>query len=381
MKYLYTSPLPEASQPTQSNSLAKQLAELGLLEGGDTAVESISSEAADLSLDGQIRWGEEISKLVAAELDELSGSALSSLPLYRDGDREPQEGWYEIASADVEPMHANERSVWEYTLSLTKVGKRASHYRSIRTNRTQLDHPFGNDLTPLIGIPSTAEKVRWFDRSSITRAEATPTSTVATAGVSIDLYDVDTGASALGGAEPELLYDVDYDTDRRAGCRVYDTLGNASKTDADGVRQWQLVHSPQHDPQGSLVLSSLALRLKADEGGNSLTAEQWDSGSSSWSAVSLGSSDWELFEWDVREIAPDRVVSIVEYRDPTQSPTAYYTLRAILHRGNNLVQWDREGLEDTATPNNLQTLLDPIASTSIKDSGETQGLTRRSGVK
>ncbi|MFW5903516.1 MAG: hypothetical protein ACOCS7_02130 [Halolamina sp.] len=382
MKYLYTSPLPEATQPTEQNSLGNELAELGLLEGDGAIVESVSGEAADLSLEGQYNWGEGLAQLVAAELDELSASALTTLPLYRREGRDPQQGYYEIASADVEPLHANERSIWQYSLSLTFVGTRASHYREVSTKRSQLDHPFGNDLDAIVAIPAAAEKVRWFDAASGARASADAVETVATAGVDLERYDVDAGESALDGADrPELVYDVDYDTDRRAGCRVYDTRGDEDKTDDDGVRHWRLIHDPRHDIDDPVVLSSGRIRLRAAEGENTLEAAEWDDSDGSWSDVALDESDWELFEVDLRSVGAARVTALLEFRDPSASPTGYYTLRAIVRRGADAVQFDREGLESTAVPSGLEDLLDPVAAPSIVGPGERQDLQRRSEVK
>jgi len=254
MKYLYTTPLPESAQTSEQNRLQQQLAQLGLLNQSGTDVKNISSAGGDLSLEGQYRYGQNISEMLVAELSELAGAGLGTLPLYRDGGRFDDAGYYAIETLNADPLHANRREVYRYNLTLVKEGARASNLRAVRTSRplTQADHPFGNTETGELAIPSAATEVQWLDEETEQTSTPTLVETRATEGGSVDVYDA-WGAPFQG---PTLVYNLPYGGGSKADVRAFDARGNQSKLDSDGVRTWQICYDPAHDYAGERVLDT-----------------------------------------------------------------------------------------------------------------------------
>jgi hypothetical protein len=386
MKYLFSSPLPEAATTNESDSLGQQLSELGLLDADSAAVESISSKAADLALEGQYRWGGQFSSLVASELDELADASLSQLPLYQRNATYQNQGFYEIKSADVEPVHANRRVVWQYRLSLTFVGKRGSKFRALATNTRQADHPWGNTMDALIGIPADTRKVRWHDPKPERVEPATPVRTVTGEPGDIELYDVEAGEAALGVSNPALVYDIAYSSDVTGSVRVYDSLGRAAKysNGGDGPRQWQIVHSTEHDIQDPVVLSNGVLRVRLDEDGTpEISAEEWDDSAGSWVTVDAvetegANTDWSLYDVDLMEIGMQDVRCQLGFEHPTDG---LYAVNASLQVGREAVLFWRPESEADPVPSGLETWLAPIAADWILDPQADRGLVDRGEVR
>lgn len=375
MKYLYTVPLPEASTTNESDSLSQQLAQAGLLDGEGAVVESISQNAADLSLEGQFRWGEKISAKLATELDELAGSGLAALPLYQRDGGYGNAGYYEIESVDIEPLHPNQREVWTYTLSLTKVGTRNTHYRSIATNPVQVDNEFGNDLTALLGVDADASKVRWFDPETGARTSASPIDTRAAEFADIDVFDAT--AADIDTDRPTLLYELAYDRAGRADSTVWDSR-DVEKVDDDGVTQWHHVFDPAHEFGGDPVLDNGLLRLAFNEGEGTTTAEQWDATNEAWTAIDLPATDWQVVDVDLTHISTMRIEAQIEFGHPDDE---LFALDLTLSRGANSALWIVPNGEEGTVPSGLSDHLEPIASERVVDAQESQGLVSRSEVR
>lgn len=379
MKYLYSLPVPERSQPTERNSLGKQLAKQGLTgESGESVVTPIASDAADLMIEGQYRWGERISTMLATELDELADSGLSELPLYRrdgdgDGDFENR-GFYALESVDVEPLHPNDRAAWAFDASLAFEGSLSGHRRSVATDVGQVQHAFGNDTRALVGVPAAADHVQWFDGPT---GQTESPSVVATR--TAEFGDVDVvDARSAAFQSPTLIYRLDYADQGKTDVSVWDRRGNAERTDADGVRQWQKVFATGHDFDGAAVLSNGIVRLVIDTTAPSLAAERWDSGTSSWTGQSLGSSDWELTDVDLSGVGLAEVDARLCFDNPTDDSVGPHDLDCHIKRGHVDPLWDDP---DGGAPQGLVDLLDPIASEQVYDAGESVGLVARSEVR
>jgi len=375
MKYLYTSPLPESAQTSEQNRLRQQLSQLGLLGQMGTTVESISSAGGDLTLEGQYRYGQEISEMLAAELGELAHAGLGNLPLYREDGRFEDAGYYVIKKTSADPLHANHRDVYQYTLTLVLEGTRADSLRAVRTTLAQADHPFGNGVTAEVALPAAATDVQWLNEETKTTAEPAVVETRAAEGGDVAVYD----ARAPTIDNPTLVYDLPYDQGSGADVRAFDTRGNSSKLDADGVPTWQKCYSTAHDYAGERVIDNGLVRLRFDVGGSSLTAERWDDGTGAWTSQSLGTSDWTLRKSDIRHIGMARVDGRVVFEDTTQSPTAVYPLDVSLKRGWADPLWseiDGQG----GTPTGLVDLLDPVADEQIYTTDATLGLVDREEV-
>jgi len=289
---IYKIPIPEATVPTEQDALGTQLSEQGVL-GSDAIVEALSSQAADLTLTGRYAYGSYYSELLANELEELADSSVSAVPLY--GGAGNRAGYYQIESAQVEPVHAGGRDIWEYTLSLTSAGTRKSQFQALETSPSQPSpgHPFGNETDALVGVPAAARLVRAVDSTSspTQRVQPTPVETISTEFGDVDLYD----ATALSIDDPVFIYDVEKDAQPAVDVRVYDTRGRDSKfieSDSGRVRAWQSVFARDHEFTGSVVFENGLLRLTIDEPTNadataSLDVEAYDAGADSWSAVDL----------------------------------------------------------------------------------------------
>jgi len=78
MKYLYTIPTPGQSQPAERTIAGKELSTKGAVDVSSAVVDAIASQATDLTLEGQYRWGRSTSVKLASELDELADSSITS---------------------------------------------------------------------------------------------------------------------------------------------------------------------------------------------------------------------------------------------------------------------------------------------------------------
>jgi len=114
----------------QRDRRQSNLATRGRLETDVASVDSLTSEPADLQFEGVFRppWLKDDEPLLAAtELEEMAGGDRGPLPLFDQGDiKLPERGFYEIADAEVEPIHPSQQSFWRY-FSRTLEGRHARH--------------------------------------------------------------------------------------------------------------------------------------------------------------------------------------------------------------------------------------------------------------
>ncbi len=375
MKYLYFSPLPQTSQPEETTTTGKQLSTLDAVDLDSTVVQAIGSQAADVSLDGQYRYGTKYATKFARELDELADSAFTNLPLFGDVDGEDisRPGYYAVEEAVVEPLHPNSHDVWTYDLSLTLEGTRSSHRQAVKTSKDSKDNDYGSNETTYISIPAKASLVEWWDGNAVTES-ASPVETRASAYGDLEVYDVD---AAGVGDYPTLLYrPAEYALERDLHCRLWDTYGRDAKHSDEGIVHWVRAFNTGHDPRGELVLENGLLRLTLDDVDETITAERWDAGSSSWTSVSLGTSSWYPVDVDVRTIAPARLEARILWSDGSQR----YPLDLVLSRGDVDALFARTPNAQSSTPSGLVDLLEPIAQTTIYDAGAEQALAAREEV-
>ena len=391
---IYAVPIPEATTQTDQDTLGTQLSEQGVL-GSDAIVEALSSQAADLTLTGRYAFGRYYSELLATELEELADSALGAVSLY--GEESNRSGYYQIESAQVEPVHAGGRDIWEWTLTLTNAGTRKSQLQAVETAPSQPSpgHEFGNETTGLVGVPSAARQVRAVDSTSdpTQRVRPTPVDNVSTEFGDVDRFD----ATELSIDEPVLLYDVAPDAQAAVDVHVYDTRGRDAKfleSDSGRVRMWQSVFARDHEFTGSVVCSNGLLRVTIDEltaadATASLKAEQWDAGASEWTAVDLPSyadgsldRDWQPVDVDLTHIGQARVATQIEFEAVAGANAGeVYSVDVELERGRGALEvWIPESVSDPI-PADLKSLLTPVVSTSVVDTGVKQGLVAREGVR
>jgi len=367
---LYSLVIPANAQTVSRSEIQRNLATHGLLDESSAAVESLSLEPGEQALVGQFRG--KYASMMAAEIEELFDAGnISSVPFF-DPAGSKSDGYYSLKNVDVEPLDPNLAYVQKFDGALTKEGTREEMHRRVTTNRYQAENDFGNQQTAYVGVPAAATDVAWYNRET----EATePVSVVETR--TAEHGDVDVvDAQASSFDSPALVFDLPYQQEAKVDTVVWDDHDRA-KLDSDGINAWQWVFASGHEFDGSPVIDNGLVRVRFAD---SLTVEEYDTSADAWTAVSLGDSSWELDAWDITRIGPVRVDGHVRFRDPTQSPTAYFTLDMSLKRGYFAPQWVVPESVDESTPGGLRTLLDPVANESIVDSQGEQTLISRSDL-
>jgi hypothetical protein len=230
-----------------------------------------------------------------------------------------------------------------------------------------------------VGVPADASKVRWLNEETGAREEPTVQATRSAKDGDVDILHAEDASfyDASTNTYPTVIYEIGLTDAGWTDPRVWDDRGNTSVTDANGKTQWAKVFATSHRFDGQALVDNGLVRLTFDEPNNSLSVEEW--GGSSYSSTSLGSADWELYDFDLRNVNLGRVTAVVEFRDTTQSPTAYHRLSMRLSRGYQYPIWGNT-IEGNAVPSGLDTLLDPVATALINDAQPAMGLAAREEV-
>jgi len=109
-----------------------------------------------------------------------------------------------------------------------------------------------------------------------------------------------------------------------------------------------------------LVVETGRLRLRLNEA-TGLTAERYSAGS--WSTVSLGTSDWQLFDVALRRPGAAQVRARLTFEDTASGEL--FELAAVLSRGrDDALLYSPSGVQ---VPSGLVTRLTPIAATTVLD--------------
>jgi hypothetical protein len=359
--------LPQADAETDTRRRQEtQLAERGLLSSGDVRVEQVSNDAADLRLSGRIRppIPEDKAPMVAQELSELIGSDIGPLPLFDfEGEPRAESGYYEIADGDVEPLQADRREIFDYQLSLSRVGDRGGTFRAVRTTAQTVSHPFGSDPGVSVYIPDDVRKVRWYNRATEETQPATATGTVESHQGTLREY----GLGAVGG-EMSLLYDLELPTDTTAAYVFEAPNLSAPKFDPDGNRNWPIIYDPEHDlAAGALyILSGQQLRVALREPEDGFTpfivAQRYDASQDEWQNVGIDNTiPWRPADVDLRSIDPQRLSAQVLFADGTGSD---FAVNISVTLGANRATITPAAGESGSMPSGLVTKLTPIARTS-----------------
>lgn len=374
---LYAVVLPRGSRVNAGASTSQQQALQALLGSDVGSVESLASEPGEQTF--TVEYPDEYAAIRAAELKELSVGLGQPLPYHAVGTTSIDDRYVTVSRSDVGPIDPRSQQFQRVRdLTLSEAGTIASHWREVATHPVDVLNPFGSDGQAPVGVPAMAAKVRWFDAVTGQTAEPTVQATRTGRLGDVDILD----ATAAPFDAPNVIFELDYANEGETDPRLWDARGEASMTDGNSALLWQKVFATSHRFEGDAVLENGLIRLTFDEPNNSLTAERWDDGTSSWSSVSLGASDWELYDVDVRNVGLAQVGARVEFRDPTASPTAYHTLSLQLTRGGADAFWTDDA---DSTPSGLVTKLDPIAETHTYDpygsiAGSPQALRAREEV-
>ena len=265
MTRLYLTPLPEQTTDTASGQTGSQVQQAGLLDTGGTSVENIATENVDFRKQGRIQLGPTLSRKVSDELDSLSESAYTSLPLFDPSGSSlgRKAGYYEVARADVTPAQEARDDVYQYDVNLTLSGTREDSRRAVRTNPQAVDSVYPDaSAAALIAIPDTATDVRWYDDANGTEA-ATPTTTTQSEFGTVARYD----PADASFDTPTLTYDLAFDEEGRTDIRVYDTKDRsklASTASGSDVSQWTHVYHTGYQFDGAAVFDTGVFRLVLD---------------------------------------------------------------------------------------------------------------------
>ncbi|WP_254766499.1 hypothetical protein [Salinilacihabitans rarus] len=374
---LYTLIVTASAQTDLGKTQRQRLAEAGVLGGDQAAVEHLATEAGDQTVRGYYR-GRYAAKM-AQELDELSSSSgFEAVPLAGVDSPTGRDGYYAVENADIGPPSASTENVQEFTLSLSKKGRRASHFRAVEPTQRQLDHEFGTDTYAYVAAPTTASKVLWFDPETKARERPSPVATRSAELADVDVYDP--ANSTLSTSDPLLVYQIDYADEELVDCRVYDTRGFDAKHDADGGLQWAKVFSTEHDVDAEIVLDNGLLRLRPDETAGTMGAETWDDTAGAWSDTGLAGNQpatVTLLDVDLTHVGMVRDVAQLLF----DVDGSLFALNATVAKGYSDVLFGIPENETGPIPTDLETWLSSIASPSITDPNAAKTLVARAEVR
>lgn len=366
---LYNIIVPRDAQTQVDSSQSANIATQAVLEGDLSSVDALSLDPNERRLEATIR-GTYAGK-IADELESLfAASGFDKVAYYsRTGTNEAVDGYYVLEDGSFESASLHDDRVQRVEGTLRRTGTRSSHYRELAVSPSKTDYPGANNETCEVGIPAAAGDVYWVNKVTGDATPAAPTTSREGQVASVDVFDASPGSTPYD--DVVLAYDAPYDADHPVNCLVWDTRGNGSRTDSDGVVQWQRCYRTDHDPEGSLVLDNGLLRVTLDTTGG-LDVEEYDPSQSAWTTLSLPTSDWSLQDVDVRDIRPTRVATRLVFANASSGDT--YPLRGLLHRGRTHLQFDRVDSSTTAVPSGLVDYLTPLAGSSLYDSGASLGL-------
>lgn len=314
MSRVYLTPLPDSQASTSDEGVRTQIQQSGLLQQGGTAVEKIAQDNIDLVVNGKFNFGAKFSKKIADELESLSESTYNGLPFFTpnvsDGGRNA--GYYELERVKVSPSHPVNQDAFEYTAAFTFTGTRETHWTAVETNIEDVETGLSTGTNARIGLPATAGKVKWFDVQD-GQESASPAATVTAEYGNVDLYDP-TNTSIVN---PTLLYELDYADAGSVDVRVYDDRGLPKYYTVNGqdFSQWTHVYHTSFEFDGDPVLDNGLLRLRFDETNGVVEAYEWDTGTSSWSQITVNHGDYELIDADFEEIGASDTRIYTEWRD------------------------------------------------------------------
>lgn len=380
---LYTVAVPEQAMTRGEVTRNRDVQSEGSVNSEPAATKPLSLRAGGREI--TVEYKGHNARLMADMLDELASNneGTEIVPFFGvDGntsDRTPEDGYYALENTRDEKIDPRYVEAPRFTGTLRQIGTRNEVWRSIETKNVQVENDFGNDTTSFLAVPSDAEKVKWYDGESATEA-ATVSSTVSAEYGNVDRYD----ANASSYTDPTLLYEVPYTAEGPVDCKVWDTLGNGSKTatvNGETVLDWQKVFSPGHEYEGEMVVSNGLLRIYFDEDNGSMSVEEWDDANSTWSSVSLTASDWVPQDVDIFYLGESRLTARIEFVNTSDG--SLFILNMNFRRGFRDPQWYiPSALSSTGpTPSGLQDKLDSIAHPSIIDTGEDQSVVTRSSVR
>lgn len=393
-RVLYNLVVPEESQTRQNDTISRSVSKQGTVGDGRPSAESVSVSPTDRTLRGWYRG--KYSSMLARQFEELfDATGIEEVPYWTIDGTSNDDGYYSLENVNIQRADPRTDKVHQFDGRLTQVGTRRSHWRAIQTAVDTVTNDFGNTTEQEIAVHERSSKVRWFDRTGGGTESATVQRRVAGEGGTVEIYD--TSEPTFG--DPTLIYEIPHRFEGRTNCRIWDsngrsefeylnnteppkvgtaTVGPDTHVGGVGVKSWARVFTTNHDFRGHAVIDNGILRLEFYEQQGHIRATRWDSNINDWATVSLGSTDWHLFDVDLTHVGLSRVEAQVTFSDSTGSQ---YTLDMALSRGAESALWIRPVNESSGVPAGLESRLDPIAKTTDKDTGEKMTLVRREDTR
>jgi hypothetical protein len=365
---LHILPIDADAQLFSQTDVQRNQATQAPVANGPRSVRSVSLDPDERLLEGVYKG--RYAKRTGEAFEQLAGNDALGEVAFHDidaADAQPKDGYYTVSNATVTNPSDDADYFSQFRAVLTRAGSRRTHWRAVETNSVAVSSTFGSDSSQRVGVPATASVVRWYDAVDGTTADATQQSTATTPSGDVALYD----PTEPSFDDPTLIHDVAYDDDWLADPLVFDDLGNANRTDADGIPQWQHVFSTSYEPEGRFVASNGLIRLFVDESTTGLTAERYDSANNAWINQSLTSTTWTPVDADLRRVGQARVVAETLWEDGG----SYEQVTMAIHRGEDGARFPEGSL-----PSGLKNHLDTIALGKILDPQPAVALVERSGV-
>jgi len=326
---LHSVTLPETQQPREPRQQQTAQAITELIGESQPAVESVASQAADLTLSGSLAFRADVAAKLRREIRQLPANQLGHLGLRRVGDEfDENRGYYSVTDAEVTPAHAAGGEVAEYTISLNRQGTPSSHVVFCQPTPRDVFTPYassGSGDPPFIIRGTFNSLLAEFKPAT---GEVSPVSNP-----NVISDHANAGALTLtvsdlpSGDRPGVVGAPALSRDGRLDVRVWDDRDNFDKFDPAGAVQWLKVLDSSHEFEGSAVISDgrVRVRLKLDNNSpvsETVTVEQYSSGN--WSLATTTATTTPLDDFDLSAIRRTFVEAVFE--DSGSTP---YRLRVV----------------------------------------------------
>lgn len=374
-RQLYALPFFDDDLQTEGINAQRRQARQGQLTTGPPQVRFIASEPGERRLRGH--FDGQYADVMGSEMRELLGAGdIRQVPYFVVNESVPWEGYYAPSRVDAaDRAEPTTDRVQRFEGTLDFEGTNRTHRREVAIANSTVTNPYGSASTQVLFLANASGRPQWVSQKGDIVEAATVQATHAAEREDFDEFDA-TEPTFSGNESYALVYDLDYDDEWQSDPIVWDdhdrnqTVGNVSPT-------WGRVYDPGHAYNGSRVIETGRLRLLPVPATNTFTAQQWNDTSGAYENVSLGSSDWELLEWDVRRIGIERINSRTTWQNASDTSSTF-ELEADVLRGQNETHFYEPENAGSATPSGLVTLLDPIAMDTDETLGEEAGLRERS---
>ena len=357
-------PQPNAGVEAQT-SRQTNLAETGLLTTDVVDVEQLTNQAGDLSLSGRYRppyipAGRV--QMVADEFESLIAGSLGPLPLFDQNNPATagkQTGFYEIADGSVSPAHPSQPDVQEWSISLSRVGSRGTHWRAVRTAPIDLTSAFNatSNRGEILYLPQTARKQQWYDPETGTTTPASQDTTRDLRDVSVDGFNITNGPVD----DSVLLYEVPYNDDVAGVYTFLQPPGVNFRYDDDGNRNFEAIFHTGADispTTGTLVIDTRGCTLAINTAAPVLKIREWDNSQDEYIELSPGPfpTNWSPLDVDIVDIGTHRVVADILFSNGTDT----FALRVRLRFGATRPTFGPAPRESDPTPSELVNFLEPL---------------------